>query len=137
LRTKEKGIAEHLKELEILLCSGGSENPEEFDKILHKDFFEFGSSGRIWNKKSVTKEFKALTESKCLISGFKIKLLSVDTALATYKARLNKNNSPSESLRCSIWKNFSGEWKIIFHQGTPLTSKNYRLKLIANKKEKE
>jgi len=62
-----------------------------------------------------------ITEFSCEITDFEIKLLAEDIVLATYKAikhhelRIERKYS----LRSSIWKCFSGQWKLVFHQGTP------------------
>ncbi|HVO75657.1 MAG TPA: nuclear transport factor 2 family protein [Ignavibacteriaceae bacterium] len=106
-------------ELESLL-SRRELDPEKLSKIIHEDFFEFGSSGRLWDKKSVIKEFEENPHLRSIIREFKVIPLSEEIVLVTYKATFGSLNSSSESLRSSIWKNFNGEWKIIFHQGTPL-----------------
>jgi hypothetical protein len=97
-------------------------SPEEVAKIMNRDYFEYCSSGTIY-------EYRA---NDCFPSknidfrlyDFAVKMLTDDFVLATYKAI--KHSDPDEnykySLRSSIWQLVDGQWKIIFHQGT-LTKK--------------
>ena len=94
----------------------------ELAKIMADEFFEFCSSGSIYMlKNDGLHGMRDLTRYKCEIKDFEVKLLATDLVLATYK--LIKHHETDEaqkySLRSSIWKSLDGQWKIVFHQGTP------------------
>jgi hypothetical protein len=58
-----------------------------------------------------------LENTKYTVQDFKIKELSEDVMLATYKVEANS----TISLRSSIWKYERGDWRMVFHQGTGIT----------------
>jgi hypothetical protein len=88
------------------------QSTEKLNKLIADDFFEFGSSGKVYNKQDCIKPDEDLR--KFVVSNFKIKELSKDVTLATYKT----TEDGIASLRSSIWKRYGDEWKMIFHQGT-------------------
>jgi hypothetical protein len=47
--------------------------------------------------------------------------LADDCKLLSYIGSQVVKNVRTKSNRCSIWKKIDGTWKIVFHQGTPLT----------------
>ena len=114
-------LLNHLKELESnLLINEIRSNPTKLDKLIADEFYEFGSSGTIWTKRSIIDELKNSPSNKITASDFKLKSLADDTALLTYKSHVTEKNNSSvqDAIRCSIWKLFGEDWKIIFHQGT-------------------
>lgn len=90
------------------------------DRLLAEDFFEFGSSGKIWNKKSLIKTLRNEDCIKIQSSAFKAKKLSHDTYLVTYKTVIKSGNNLAKALRSSIWKKSKGRWLMFFHQGTKI-----------------
>ena len=122
-----ESLEKHIFELEkALLNPETRKSAEKISEILSEDFIEFTSSGHIYhyNKGDVFDNDSNSSKIKWEIKEFKIKELSNDCLLATYK--LIKHSELREnmrySLRSSIWRLFDGTWKMIFHQGT-LTSK--------------
>lgn len=105
-----------------LLKSEVRKSPEKISELLSEDFIEFTSSGSEYQYKSGDIFMKQDDNRELLwqITDFKIKQLSDDCVLATYKV-IKHNENKKYSLRSSIWKSYSGKWKMIFHQGT-LTS---------------
>lgn len=106
-----------------LLKSEVRKSPQKLSELLSEDFIEFTSSGIEYHYKSGEVFQKQDDNSELLwqVTDFKIKQLSDDCILATYK--VVKHNEPNEnnkySIRSSIWKSYSGKWKMLFHQGTP------------------
>lgn len=88
--------------------------------LLCDDFVEFGSSGRIFDKRSIVVALATETPGLHTISEFKLMSLGKDTALVRYRLsrRAAPDAAPLESLRSSVWRNVRGEWKMAFHQGT-------------------
>jgi hypothetical protein len=117
-------LKKHIYDLEKrLLQPEIRSSMEKLAEIISDDFFEFCSSGSIYffDKNDVQDEILNSTDFNCEIKDFKIQILSSDVILATYKA-IKHHESRKEmkySLRSSVWKFINGEWKIIFHQGTP------------------
>lgn len=96
------------------------ESKEKMSQFLVDNFFEFGSSGNIYYFSEDDFINQGSVVFNCEIIDFEIMMLAPDVILATYKAI--KHHETREdmkySLRSSIWKNFNGQWKIVFHQGT-------------------
>lgn len=88
---------------------------EKLGEVLDDDFFEFGSSGRVW-KRSDYNESHSLSPDEMEISGFKLDELGPAAVLTTYRI-FNKTTGVS-SIRSSVWKKRETGWKLFFHQGT-------------------
>jgi hypothetical protein len=83
--------------------------------LLADDFVEFGSSGTVYNKRSI---IVALLREEpdgepCTMRDFAARRLAVDVILVTYRI------VESRTLRSSIWRAADGRWQMVFHQGTP------------------
>lgn len=111
-------LKEILRTLELrLLQPGGS--AKDIGDLLAEEFVEFGSSGRVYDKRQVIESLQRGNDS-IELTDFSATLLSPGLALATYVAtRLDESGAPStRSLRSSIWKRIHGHWRMVFHQGT-------------------
>ena len=106
-------------ERELLLLSPDiRRDPERILALLHPDFLEFGSSGRTWDRSSVT-AVTAVTAA----SAAGIRARDVRTRRLGPAAMLVTYTSSSEgraALRSSTWVRQDGEWLLLFHQGTRL-----------------
>lgn len=109
-----------------LLKSEIRKSSQKLNELLADDFVEFTSSGTEYYYKSGDVFQKQNDNNELIwdIIDFKIKQLSEDCILATYKViKHNESNENKKySLRSSIWKCYDRRWKMLFHQGT-LTSK--------------
>ena len=121
-------MPEHIKKLEEQLLNANTRNSrKELEKLIAADFLEFGSSGRVWNKKDIiTDLLNENTEGEYSLSteDFKVISLSSDVAMATYRC-YRKNLSGDilrTTLRSSIWRLKEGNWQLYFHQGTVVDS---------------
>jgi hypothetical protein len=93
-------------------------SPDKLRSLLSDDFFEFGSSGKVYDYKPGDTFIDAPGTSYS-IQNFKTKRLSGGCVLATYNVTRRKpDGSEDHSLRSSIWKRSRGAWKMVFHQGT-------------------
>lgn len=103
-----------------LLLSSTRKSAEKINEILDDEFTEYTSSGKEYHYKKgdVFQDIEDDSELDWQITDFKIKELSKECVLATYK--VVKNNEIDEkkkyTLRSSIWKCIDGTWKMIFHQ---------------------
>jgi hypothetical protein len=82
--------------------------------LLHRDFREFGSSGRMWDAAA---EAEALAANPWIanieVCDLNAVRLGPDAVLLTYMARTERS-----SLRSSVWVRDQEEWRLFFHQGT-------------------
>ncbi len=114
-----KGILLALEQ-EILSPQVRASN-ERLDELLAREFVEFGSSGRIYDKRSI---IRALTQSEPVenyqVDNFNVVTESDDTALVSYScsARSAAGEVIRKSNRSSLWKLLNGCWQMAFHQGT-------------------
>jgi hypothetical protein len=82
--------------------------------LLHPDFFEYGSSGRVWDRRSVA----ATTEDSVEpieARDVRARRLGPDAFLVTYTS----DDAGRVALRSSTWLRHEDEWLLLFHQGTP------------------
>jgi len=95
-------------------------SPEAISRLLAEDFCEFGSSGRIFNKRQIIEALQSESETQFSIADFRVKILAPDVALVTYKATRPyvSGQQATVSLRSSIWVMRDGGWQILFHHGT-------------------
>ena len=91
----------------------------DLDDLIADDFLEFGASGKQFNKKQVISFLLNDKPAKKSISKAKVKPLSKNHYLLTYKYLRSANGVKIYSFRSSIWKLERKKWQIIFHQGTP------------------
>lgn len=112
----EAGEASLIRELEERLLRPDVRASEAaLGALLTDDFVEFGSSGTIYDKRSI---IAALLREEPdgeprTMRDFAIRRLAADVVLVTYRI------VESRTLRSSIWRAAGGRWQMIFHQGTP------------------
>jgi hypothetical protein len=108
-------------ELELsLLDEKIRNNKNELEKILSKEFIEYGFSGKIYdyditlnmlpNKSDKKIEYKIIEN--------RVNELSENIVLLLYIIEMEIMGEIHRSNRSSIWKREEDNWKIIFHQGT-------------------
>ncbi|MDJ0568907.1 MAG: nuclear transport factor 2 family protein [Pleurocapsa sp. MO_192.B19] len=92
----------------------------KMEKFLAPDFFEFGRSGRIYQRADTLNV--PSQEIPCVIPliNFKVRFISFDVAQITYISIVNYPEGEERSLRSSIWSRSDNKWQLKFHQGTPL-----------------
>jgi hypothetical protein len=97
---------------------------EQLKELISDDLIEFGSSGQVYTKKDVLNNLPTSPEIKFKMTDFRINILSSDVIQSQFKTEKTnlETDKKTYSLRSSLWKNEDGEWKMIFHQGTPFTT---------------
>lgn len=93
-------------------------DPNRVKELLHDEFIEFGSTGRVYNKKILLDMLRDETPSTVVIRDFTVRQLASDTALVTYRT---VGQSGQEARRSSVWIRQDGVWKMAFHQGTRIS----------------
>ena len=102
-----------------LLDSSVRKDLVELNRLLSDDFVEFGTSGKIYDKKIIIERLSQETPNVVEAFNFKGVVLSQDVVQLTFKTkRINEDGTISASLRCSIWKLKESNWQMLFHQGT-------------------
>ena len=96
-------------------------NRANLENRLAKDFFEYGKSGIIHTRESTINSLASLIEDRRIeIINFELTALSEGVLLVHYTSW--HKDDDLYTLRTSIWRYEDGEWKLYFHQGTPLNN---------------
>jgi ribonuclease HI len=83
--------------------------------ILHPDFEEIGSSGRIWSRDAIVNDLAGEDSESVDIEVLGCDVLAQDAVLLTART----SDSRGSALRSSLWLRLDGRWRLRFHQGTP------------------
>ncbi len=116
-----KILFKKIKDLELeLLSPEVRKNKKRLNELLADDFIEFASAGFAIDKKYVLSNLPKENNVNWKVSDIKVSMLSNDLFLITYKVKKTdvKNKIIINSMRSSIWKDFNGKFKMVFHQGT-------------------
>ena len=120
-REAERAARELRKLEESLLDLAVRRSGDRLREMLAEDFLEFGSSGRVWTRKTI---IDLLAREKRFVPpaivDFDCRLLSREVALVTYRTVRTdaETGEHLESLRSSLWTRETGVWRMRFHQGT-------------------
>lgn len=83
------------------------------------DFREVGASGRYWTRDEIIAALAADPGSEPLqITQPETTILSDDLVLLTYLA----TRPTRHTRRASLWRRIDGNWRILHHQGTPVST---------------
>ncbi len=108
-----------IQQLELsLLTPSVRKSREQLNQLIADDFIEFGSSGRIYNKKDVLESLPGEKSKDYAVEDFTTSELSAHLILATYTV----TSESRRSLRSSIWQFNGHHWQMLFHQGTNCTA---------------
>jgi hypothetical protein len=112
-------LPDHLYELETSLHKRHVRNsPEAVSELLADEFTEFGSSGRVFDKRGIIESLRdEAGDQQIAVEEFTLRKLAPDVVLLTYRSKLAGSQLPG-TLRSSIWKLIDGRWQMVFHQGT-------------------
>ncbi|WP_052056083.1 DUF4440 domain-containing protein [Myxosarcina sp. GI1] len=112
-----------LKDLEEKLWKAETRFDKNWmNKVLSSDFFEIGRSGKTYTREMTICCEPSEIPADLPLSNFKVSLIREDIAQVTYISSVNYQDGLEKGLRSSLWSKQSGEWKLEFHQGTPLYS---------------
>jgi hypothetical protein len=89
------------------------------EQVLAEDFFEFGRSGRVYNRDEILAAPRQTLDAVLPLPDYDVRLLAEDVALATYNSAITYDGVLEKGRRSSIWSRTSTGWAIRFHQGTP------------------
>jgi len=126
----EGGEANLLRNLEEqLLRPEIRKSRERLNELLADGFAEFGSSGRVFDKAEILERLPqeqyrpGAPSAETMIADFLVRRLAPQTILVTYRLIVRDEGSEQRrhTLWSSIWQSIDNQWKMIFHQGTPVT----------------
>lgn len=115
-----KKDAEQLRELEESLWRTETRFDREYmETVLAPDFFEFGRSGRIYQREDTLGVPCENITVKLPLKNFSIHSIDQNVVLVTY---LSEVIGPELEVgnRSSLWIKVGGKWQLQFHQGTPV-----------------
>jgi glyoxylase I family protein len=99
-----------------------TDSPNILAKLIDDEFIEIGSSAVVYDKAEVMRWLESDDKSERVGTAFKAYMLAENIILLTYISTI-KDTPISESkqaMRSSIWRLTDGQWRMVFHQGTPL-----------------
>ncbi len=102
----------HAREMEMLDPAVRAD-PVRVRELLHDDFIEFGSTGRVYNKEILIEMLRSEQPSTVSIREFTVRQLPPSSP--TYP------QSGQEARRSSVWVRQDGVWRMVFHQGTRIS----------------
>jgi hypothetical protein len=112
------GEAEELSRLEETLWRADTRFDRGYmDSLLAPDFFEFGSSGRIYGRPDVLPVESASLDAR--LHGVEVRALGGDVWQVTYVSEVRSEAGVEHANRSSLWIRTRSGWKLSFHQGTP------------------
>jgi hypothetical protein len=88
-------------------------------KVIAPDFFEFGRSGRVYQRDDTLAIRRQPIVAVLPLPGFRARLLDENTAQVTYNSVVTYNGTVEHARRSSIWSRAESGWVLRFHQGTP------------------
>ncbi|QVN09550.1 nuclear transport factor 2 family protein [Pseudomonas rhodesiae] len=119
----EVSLLNLLQDMEIRLHQASVRNdPEQLNRLLHKEFHEIGRSGAFYSKADTIESLpRQRSRVDILARNFKLTVISKDACLLVYEASQSSlDGAPRQyARRSSIWKLEAGIWQMLFHQGTP------------------
>lgn len=89
------------------------------DAILGDEFFEFGRSGRIYERSDTLGIPAQDIDITLPLKNFQAHPVADDVVLVTYVSEVQYDELEVAS-RSSLWVKTEGGWRLRFHQGTPV-----------------
>ena len=110
----------HLLQLERLLLQPETRRDvDDLTSLLAEDFREFGSSGRVFDRREIVDELAHEPPHLVTLSDPSLQQLGETVALLTYRStRLASAGLEIQANRSSVWVKRAYGWQIVFHQGT-------------------
>lgn len=84
--------------------------------LLHPDFYEIGQSGRTWTRDTMMAALETDPGAGLNMDEIAVARISADTILLTY----HTDGTARSALRSSLWLRDGAQWRLRFHQGTPV-----------------
>lgn len=89
------------------------------ERYFSADCFEFGRSGRIYQRQDMIRTEVKPIKAKLPLQNFQVRSLDQNTVQVTYVSEAQFEQLERAN-RTSIWSKTEAGWKMRFHQGTAL-----------------
>jgi len=119
-------LLQTLRALETELLSPSAKNADRIARLLAEDFVEYGRSGRVHGRAEVISALARAPCAEVTAFDFSVHLVAPNTALLRYVS-CHRAAHQAYALRSSIWQIQNGQWRILFHQGTPCSPPTGRI----------
>ena len=86
------------------------------ERVLAPRFFEFGRSGRIYNREDTLRMATRPIDAR--LDGLDVRSLSPDVAQVTYTSIETYAGEEQVAHRSSFWLRSEDGWQLLFHQAT-------------------
>jgi ribonuclease HI len=86
-------------------------------QLLHPDFTEIGTAGRLWTRDAMMMSLEESPAGPVDLDVLSADRIGADTVLLTYRSY----SRAGSALRSSLWVLDGEQWRLRFHQGTPET----------------
>ncbi|EPC3780458.1 TPA: nuclear transport factor 2 family protein [Citrobacter farmeri] len=112
-----------LKRLECSLHGEKRKDQEWLEQLLHKEFCEITQSGMLVDRAETIRSL--LNEDNVpIIRSSEFSLITAKDNFAILHYRTIDPDGNTTSLRSSCWEiSSNGQWKLLFHQGTPASNR--------------
>ena len=98
----------------------------DFDQMMDDNFWEIGASGKIYSRSAVLDVLEKCHASPVTeqfkVTDFGCRCISENTFLVTYQL---EQDGGRLSRRSTLWQFSGNRWKILYHQGTLITSTHH------------
>ncbi|MGW0700730.1 nuclear transport factor 2 family protein [Streptomyces sp. NPDC002867] len=92
-------------------------SPHLLARLLHPDYEEFGTSGRLWDRESILSALRSPgAPSPRPITASRMR--GVQLAAGVVHLTFDTESGGHRAHRSSIWRLTGGDWLLYFHQGT-------------------
>jgi hypothetical protein len=97
-------------------------NKELVDQSFSVVFFEFGRSGKRYNRAEMLfdPQHSSEIDAKLPLPDFHARYIIKDVIQVTYISEVTYDGVVLKANRSSIWSRHDGKWLLRFHQGTPI-----------------
>lgn len=97
----------------------------KLESLLHDSFLEIGASGKVYTRAEVLEALEDEVSEIRVVENFRVRPVnSKDPTQKIYQTFYLLRHESSEgeiwTQRTSIWQQIDREWKLMFHQGTPV-----------------
>ena len=91
-------------------------------ELIDNEFIEIGSSAAVYDKAEIIRWLASEDPSERTGTSFKAHPLAENIILLTYISSIKDTPvaDSKQAMRSSIWRLTDGQWRMVFHQGTPL-----------------
>jgi hypothetical protein len=107
------------KEIQLL---DKTDSLEVLTNLIDDEFIEIGSSASVYDKEAIIQWLASGEQYERIGTSFKGQQLAKDIILLTYISSIKDTPSSNykKAMRSSIWRLRNDQWRMVFHQGTPV-----------------